>query len=737
MGSKKRKNETVEQTLLSAQESKTQTGVSAQATTQSSKTQRGGSALRKRIAVIAAILVVLAAASFFFLRNRRLPFVAGGDPDIILVTIDTLRVDGVSFTGSKRVKTPYIDELARGGVYFSNAHAHNVVTFPSHSNILTGLLPYEHGVRDNAGFTLDPKHKTVAYYLKDKGYVSGAFVAAFPLDARFGLGVDFETYDDKYREGSKPTQFSVPERPASEVFAAARQWYDAAAGKKRFMWVHVYEPHMPYAPPSPWREQYKDEPYYGEVAATDDALQQFLAPILEQNPNTMVILTADHGEGQGEHGEFTHSVFAYEETLHVPMLVYEKGRIKPRVEKGYVGHIDIVPTILERVGIKKPAALKGESLLKIEKPRDTYFEALSSNLNLGWAPLVGVIHEGHKYIDLPIAELYDLAADPKEKKNILEENRRMTTRIRGLLAANAPKPDADKMNRNLSQEEAQNLLSLGYLAGTAQTKKVYTEADDPKNVVHLYMAMMKAVETYQKGDLAEALRLARGLIAERPDMGMARDTLAFLLQQSENPEEAERVIRDAMQKGLATDAMRKRLGMILSETGRAAEAVEILAPFATSNDPDLLNAYGIALADTGKIREAISQFERALVIDKTNATSYQNLGIVALRIGDLQRAEAYLNRALQLNQEMPLALNTMGVLHARKNDLPRAVESWKRAVALDPKQYDALFNIGLVSARTGRREDAKRALAQFVQTAPKARYAADIASARQALTALQ
>jgi superkiller protein 3 len=197
------------------------------------------------------------------------------------------------------------------------------------------------------------------------------------------------------------------------------------------------------------------------------------------------------------------------------------------------------------------------------------------------------------------------------------------------------------------------------------------------------------------------------------------------------------VIREAMNKGLATDAMKKRLGMILSETGRAPEAVSLLAPFANAKDPDLLNAYGIALADTGKIREAIAEFERALVIDKTNATSYQNLGIVALRIGDLPRAEAYLKKALSLNKDMPLALNTMGVLYARKNELPQAVNAWKRAVQLDPKQFDALFNIGVVAAQTGQREDARRALVQFVETAPKARYAADIASARRALTALQ
>ena len=691
------------------------------------KTRRG-----LPIAIVAALLAI---AGGLFVVFRK-PFVAASEPDIILVTIDTLRTDAVSFTGSKLCKTPFLDELAREGIYFQNAHAHNVITFPSHSNILTGLLPYQHGVRDNAGFTLDAKYKTAAWYLKQKGYITGAFVAAFPLDARFGLGADFDVYDDKYREGTKPTAFTVPERPASEVFANAKQWYDSVEGKKRFMWVHIYEPHMPYNPPSPFKEQYKN-PYYGEVATADDAVGKFLRPILEKNPNTLVILTGDHGEGMGEHGEITHSVFAYEETLHVPLIVYEKGRIKPHVEKRYVRHVDILPTIFERVGITKPKEMTGESLLKLDQPRNTYFEALSTNVNLGWAPLIGMIHDGHKYIELPISELYDLKADPLEKNNIFKVNRRMTNRIRALLAANAPTPSVETMNRNLSPEEAKNLLSLGYLAGTAAAKKTYTEADDPKNVVHLYTAMMSAVETYQKGDLEGAVKIAKKLIAERPEMGMARDVLAFLLQQSEHPKEAEDVIREAMNKGIATDAMLKRLGMILSETGRADEAVKILAPFATAKDPDLLNAYGIALADTGKIREAIAQFEHALTIDKTNATSYQNLGIVALRIGDLPRAEMYLNRALSLSSDMPLALNTMGVLYARQNNFPRAIEFWKKAATLDPKQYDALFNIGLVAARMGQREDARRALTQFINTAPKERYANDIASARRGLTALQ
>jgi tetratricopeptide (TPR) repeat protein len=450
----------------------------------------------------------------------------------------------------------------------------------------------------------------------------------------------------------------------------------------------------------------------------------------------LVILTADHGEGMGEHGEVTHGLFAYEETLKVPLIVYEKHRVKPRVEKKAVRHIDIVPTILARLGIEKPKEMGGESLLDLKTPRDTYFESLTSSLNLGWAPLVGMIHEDHKYVDLPIAELYDLNRDPLEKANILKENRRMTTKVRQLLASAAPNANAHE-GRNISPDEAQNLMSLGYLTGTAAAKKTYTAEDDPKNLVDFYSRMNHAVMLYQRGEWDEAIEVAQKLLEDRPEMTMAKDLLAFVLQQTEQSGKAEALLRDAIAKGQASDTMKKRLGLLLSERGEAAEAVQILSQFADAKDPELHNAYGIALADLGRIPEAIQQFERALQIDRTNATAYQNLGVVALRVNDLPRAQQFLSRALQLNSKMPLALNSLGVVYARQNDYRRAVEAWQKAVQLDPRQFDALFNIGLVTAQTGRRDEARRALTQFVNTAPPQRYAADIVKAKQALTMLQ
>ncbi|HEX9161368.1 MAG TPA: sulfatase, partial [Thermoanaerobaculia bacterium] len=276
--------------------------------------------------------------------------------DIILITIDTLRADSVGYAGNARVKTPFLDSLAARGIAFTNAHAHNVITLPSHVNILTGLYPFQHGVRENAGFVLSAKHPTVATLLRTAGYTTGAFVGAFPLDARFGLNQGFDTYDDNYGKGVASVDFIEQERPATAVLDAAMKWWRANEGRKRFLWVHLYDPHAPYAPPEPFRSQYRDNEYFGEIAYADDALTKALGPILSSDRDSLVVFTADHGESLGEHGELTHGLFAYESTLKIPLVVAGSG-VRHRVENAFVRHIDIVPTILEAAGVAQPKEL--------------------------------------------------------------------------------------------------------------------------------------------------------------------------------------------------------------------------------------------------------------------------------------------------------------------------------------------------------------------------------------------
>jgi arylsulfatase A-like enzyme/Tfp pilus assembly protein PilF len=654
--------------------------------------------------------------------------VTADKPDIILVTIDTLRYDALS-----PQRTPFLESLAAKGTLFTNAHAHNVVTLPSHVNILTGLYPYQHGVRDNAGFVLDPKFPTVATMLRPAGYATGAFIGAFPLDARFGLNQGFDVYDDNYGKSSGSLDFKLPERPAGAVLAAAEAWWRGAEGKKRFLWVHLYDPHAPYEPPEPFASQYRDQPYYGEVAAVDAALAKTLGPILAASKNVLIIVTGDHGEALGEHGELTHGLFAYEPTLHVPLIVAGAG-IDHRVDNNFVRHIDIVPTILARAGVTKPAALQGRSLFDAA-PRDTYFESLSASLNRGWAPLTGIIHAGEKFIELPIAELYDLPKDPAEQHNLRDDQRRAVAEARKLLAGALIAP---AQRGPLSSEETARLRSLGYVAGTAPAQASYTAADDPKTLIGLDQKLHDIVDASERHDLARALQLGREVVAERPNMAAGRELYAYALQQSEQVSEAIAQLRYIVEQLHGDDATRARLALLLTESGHAADAVKLLGPIAaTSRDPDVLNGYGIALADEGKLDDANAVFNRVLAIDRNNAPALQNLGIVSLRRGEVETAQNELLHALALNPRLPLALNTLGVVYARQGDDAHAVEMWNRAVDADPRQYDALFNIGLVEGRAGHREQARAALQRFVGTAPAARYAADIATAKQALQALQ
>ncbi len=657
-------------------------------------------------------------------------------PDILLITIDTLRADALGFAGNANVKTPFLDRMATEGIVFNNAHAQNVVTLPSHANILTGLYPYQHGIRDNAGFKLDAKYETAATSQRRAGNTTGAFVGAFPLDARFGLNQGFDVYDDNYGKGAASLDFAMQERSAAAVLDSAVHWWETNEGRKRFLWVHLYDPHAPYRPPAPFDAV--DDPYLGEIASVDDALAKAFDPIIGANRNVLLIVTADHGEARGDHGELTHGLFAYEATLKVPLIVRPSpgpsGHPLPpsgRGEDAYVRHIDILPTILEAAGIEKPASLPGASLLGAIGPRDTYFEALSASINRGWAPLTGIIHGGAKYIDLPVAELYDLPRDPGEKTNLRAERRRDVEAARKLL------PARGATSRSVSAEEAAQLRSLGYLGGSGSTKTTFTAADDPKNLVALDTKMHDVVDAYERRDLPRALKLAKEVVATRPDMAAGRELLAFVLQQQEQVGEAIANLRAAMKSGQQTEGIRVQLALLLTETGKTDEAVKLLEPLASGTNPDALNAYGVALADQGKLDEADALFQRVLQLDANNAPALQNLGIVALRRDDVGAAQANLARALALNPRLPLALNTMGVVFARQNDFAQAVEMWKRAVEIDPRQYDALFNTGLVEARAGHAAEARAALERFRETAPKSRYGKDIETARQVIATLR
>jgi arylsulfatase A-like enzyme len=413
--------------------------------------------------------------------------VRAAEVNVLLVTIDTLRPDRLSCYSPKYLRTQRIDSLAARGILFERAFAHDPITLASHANILLGLTPPTHGVSENSKSVVPDEFLSLAELLKAQGYATGAFVSSFSLDSRFGLDQGFDVYDDAYP--SKPAPgLPISERPAEKTLAVARAWLEAQKGKW-FCWVHLWDPHAPYEPPGPYAAQYKDDPYSGEVAYVDAELGQ-LFQWLEAHgglDRTLVVLTADHGESLGEHGEMFHSYFAYNSTIWVPLIIAGPGVARAARIKDYVSHVDIFPTVCDVLGLKIPAGLQGASLLpffkgRTRKARPIYFESLDAHLNRGWAPLRGLIRDGKKYIDSPIPELYDLEKDFDEKANIAPGldlapyKKSFETVFRSYGPSGATKQPGTS-----DRETRERLRSLGYIASpVSQTKTSYGPEDDLK-----------------------------------------------------------------------------------------------------------------------------------------------------------------------------------------------------------------------------------------------------------------
>jgi arylsulfatase A-like enzyme/Flp pilus assembly protein TadD len=737
---------------------------------------------RRRLAVgatIAAFAIVGAVASFF-IRGRATQTDLRAIPgqNILLITIDTLRADALGSYGGAAA-TPALDRLAAEGVRFDFAHAHAVLTLTSHASILTGQLPFQHGLRDNSGYRLPPEARTAATLLKQAGYATAAFVGAFPLHSRFGLTNGFDVYDDRFGETRAPTEFVMPERPASAVVPLARQWIAgrveaggagrtggpggdapatrpaspavaASAVRPWFAWVHVFDPHAPYRPPAPFDSQYAGKPYLGEVAATDAALAPLLDDVRALERPTLVVVTGDHGEALGDHGEQSHGLFAYESTLRVPLIIAQIGEVRPKPDTTTIGayvasgfrrtssevssvsarHIDILPTILEAAAQAIPADLPGRSLLPAAErrdgtaPRPVYFEALSAQLNRGWAPLTGVLVDRDKYIDLPMAERYDLASDPDERTNLLgraaDRDRALVAALRDFHAA-TPGPRVAEDAHTTAQ-----LRSLGYVSGRAAPKTAYSVDDDPKKLVEIDEAVHRAVEAFSAGRAADAIQIYQQVVERRPDMAIAYRHLAFIQWQRGQTLDAVATLGRALERGVTDPRVIAQLGGYLADSGRVAEGIRLLEPLARdSTDSDMLNTLGIAYARAGRPAEARQVFERVLTVNPESSVPLENLGVLAMERGDLPSAASYFDRAVRAAPNSSRAHAGRGAVAMKAGDKAAAYDAWTKAVQLDSTNFEALYNLGVNLARDGQLARARPYLEQFLRAAPESFYAQD------------
>lgn len=660
--------------------------------------------------------------------------------NVLLVTIDTLRRDRVGAYGHSGGLTPAIDALSAAGSRYANAFSHVPQTLPAHASILTGRTPVGHGVHVNGAASLPASVPTLATVLKGAGYRTGAFVGAFVLDARFGLARGFDVYDDRYPEDRRGASFAYAERRGGDVVQAAGDWIatPGAAGPW-FAWVHLFDPHAPYAAPAEFSQ--RRAPYDGEVAYADAMLGRLLTRVGQAAGEnaTLVVLTADHGESLGEHGEATHGLFAYDATLAVPLVLSGAG-VGAAVIEGATGHADILPTVADLLGLAVPAGVEGRSTLQpAAADRLIYFEALDAHLTRDWAPLSGMAGRAWKYVHAPVAELYDRAADPGERMNLAAANSERTAAMeRGRLqAASAAPPDVPSVPIDAAAER--RLRSLGYAATSAArapatASRAYTAADDPKALVALNEQFNSALEAVSAGRPREALAALQSIVRARPDFATARTSAAALLMAEGHAAAAVTLLRQAP---VATPDVLAKLGVALRESGDLSAAVTALehARDAGYRNPELANDLGVAYARLGRVGDARAQFNALVAVDPNAADAWSNLGVLELGAHDTDAAARAFRAAVAVEPGRADAWEGLGAALAER-DRPGAVAAWRRAERLAPQNYDLLFNLAMVLADGPTPQEARPYLERFLREAPRPRYRADLAQVAARLQAV-
>ena len=646
---------------------------------------------------------------------------------ILLVTIDTLRADRLGCYGYAQASTPTLDALAARGVRFATAVSHVPLTGPSHASILTGLTPLGHGFRDNGGFVLPARVETAAEVFAKAGYHTAAFVSGFPLDRRFGFSRGFETYDDHLPRGNDRRRTPYVERFADATTDAALRWIDKFARGSDptpfFAWVHYYDPHAPYEPPGDLAERFRSAPYDGEIAFVDRQMARLLTGLETAGSlgHTVILVTADHGESLGEHGEGTHGLFLYEATLRIPWIMVgpriDSGRVAATVARG----IDVLPTLLDYAGLPPRGGVEGRSLRPAAEGREladspVYAESLYPEREYGWAPLHAWRTAHFKFIEAPRPELYDLAADASEATNRVAQEPTRAEALRGQLRA-ALSRAAPKAEAAIDPETAQRLGALGYLGGGGGSPKAgATAVRDPKDGARLLPRLNRGVsESRTHPDLA--IRELSSVLAEDPSLVMARRARAVAYEASGRFALAIDELRRLEEDGRLSAEDGVMLGDNLRFAGRLDEAMQELERTARGN-PKFAQPW-LSIAEIhikrGMSAEAAADYQRVLALVPDHIEALRGLGDLALLEGRLDEAAARYGRILEVDPGDAGAMTKMGVLRMRAGRGEDAIALFRKAVEREPGNGEALLYLAGALAASGRSAEAlplfERALA--------------------------
>ncbi|MBK8286755.1 MAG: sulfatase-like hydrolase/transferase [Ahniella sp.] len=644
-------------------------------------------------AVLAFVAITLVCAVLLMIPEQP------ARPNILLVTIDTLRADRLGAYGHPLASTPNLDRLAREGTLFEEALSAAPITLPAHTTLLSGLLPPSHGVRDNGAYSVPDSLDMMAERLTALGYESEAFVSAVVLAKRYNIQQGFQRYDDSLWSEEDPKMFMIRERQAVDTVDAALQGFNTWQAKPDrqpfFTWVHLFDPHEPHRAPGAF-SQTAATPYDAEISYADQQVGRLLDALREAGEldNTLVIVTADHGESLGEHEERTHAVFVYRATIRVPLIIRQPVRFpRERRISTPVHHMDVLPTVLAAVGAPDPS-LPGRDLRQFfagaAPDRALYSESKLSELGFGMAPLYAIREQGFTYIRAPRPELYELATDPTETRNLIAvpafatQGANLDLSLDEVFADSAKRAHA-VVDNPLTRESIEMLQSLGYLQPSSEREGV--AGMDPKDGVRIYNRLDSARKAAQHEDWVRAERLSQAILDELPKHASARGVLAAAL----------------LNQGKVDEAKHQYSQMLADNPGE----FRILAALASLE------------VGSGNLDVAEQLFESALSMAPKFIEALSGLGLISMMRGNEAAAEAYFAQVLAIDPDFPGVHRLLGDRFFERGEFANALSAYERSLAGNAEDYRTLLQAAASARRSGYPERAHQYLDQAMVLRPE------------------
>ncbi len=693
--------------------------------------------MKKKAIIFGLFIIVLISVILVFLKERNR--VKGNNSlNIIVFTLDTTRADKISAYGYKYRTTPNMDKLAEKGVIFLNARTSVPLTLPSHCSIFTGTYPLYHKVRNNGNYFLNKKIITLAEVLRNNGFTTAAIVSAFVLDSRYGINRGFDYYDDNIKPQVNSGDWQ-PERRAKRIYELFSKWFDNNSEKHFFVWLHFYDPHMPYDPPEDKYIMDYDDPYDGEIAYMDHYIGEIIKLLRKKGvlKNTLLVFAGDHGEAFGEHKEIGHGVFCYEETLKVPFIMYAPSALPVhRVVKRDVNLIDLMPTVLDILNIKIPRQVEGKSLVpliegKKTKKRLFYFETFQPFEDLGCAPLYGIFDGTYKYIELPEPELYNILKDKDEKHNLYYKEYKVAKDLKKELHTLIKKDENSSgfdSKKSVSYSEREKLASLGYVS-TVRTYDPKEKLPDPKDKVDSEVFLLKAKKKISDGEIREAINLLKKSVEINSKNISAYTVLGDVYLREGKVKEAMAIFNEAMKENPGDIRIKIKYATSLILLKQYMKVITLFKTIKNS-EKDPLNMsivyglIGLSYERLSDIKKAVIFYKKALKVSpKKNVglakklihfylvlKDYKGLiniyreyekefskapiilyevGIGFLKSGDRKSAEKYFSESLKYG-EIPGALFYLGMLKIEDKDMDNGRALLKKFVSIaadtDPRK---------------------------------------------------